>query len=192
MKVVGILALQGDFSLHAEALTNLNTSWLLVRQPADLEKVSGLIIPGGESSTLLKLMHNENWQDVFKRFCKQGKVLLGTCAGLILLAKKVEPAQHSFALLDVSVERNAYGRQIDSFMAQGKLHVRESEKSTITLTFIRAPKIIACGAKIDVLASYKNEPVWVREGNVMGATFHPEMGDDKYVHQYFIKLLKDF
>jgi 5'-phosphate synthase pdxT subunit len=178
---VGILALQGDFARHAEALGRAGLESREIRRPEGLAEVSGLILPGGESTTYLKFFEREpGWEKAIRDFAASGRPLLATCAGLILLASRVEnPAQASLGLLDVDVVRNAYGRQVDSFVGTAT----DARGASIEAVFIRAPKIARVGASVEVLAREKADPVLVRSGNVFGATFHPELSADPAVHR---------
>jgi 5'-phosphate synthase pdxT subunit len=183
-KPVGVLALQGDFEAHARALREAQAHPVEVRCAQDLDRCDGLIIPGGESTTMLKLIGLENLLGPLRAF-GQSKPIFGTCAGAILLAKEVSaPAQPSLALMDIAVERNAYGRQLDSRVAKIELNGQETEA-----VFIRAPIIRRVGAGVKVLASYQGTPVWVEQGRHMATTFHPELGANLYIHQYFTEKL---
>lgn len=182
---VGVLALQGDFALHRQALARCGVESVEVRRPEQLDEVDGLIIPGGESTTLLKLMDACGFVPALRRFHDEGKPLFGTCAGLILLARDVEnPRQPSLGFIDVAVERNAYGRQRESFEAEGRATL-EGRAIPLAMTFIRAPRIRRLGRGVEVLARHGAEPVMAREGSVLVATFHPELTDDTAVHRYF-------
>jgi pyridoxal 5'-phosphate synthase pdxT subunit len=177
---VGVLALQGDFAKHADALERAGFDSREIRRPGELESVSGLVLPGGESTTLLNFFDREGWAGPLRDFAASGKPMLATCAGLILLARKVEnPDQKSLGLLDVDVIRNAYGRQVDSFVgrAQGP------DQEEMEAVYIRAPKISRVGPNVEVLARQDGDPVWVREGNVQAATFHPELSPCSGVHR---------
>jgi pyridoxal 5'-phosphate synthase pdxT subunit len=182
--VIGILALQGNFAQHAGALDALCVPWRYVRKPSELADLQGLIIPGGESTALLKLMRPLNWLCAIRDFHANGGAIFGTCAGVILLAKRVSPHQESVGLLDIKVSRNAYGRQIDSFVAQGTLSF--SQQTPMPFVFIRAPKILSVDSSVKVLAIHNGEPVMVAQGNVLASTFHPEMSSDHRVHEYFV------
>jgi 5'-phosphate synthase pdxT subunit len=185
MKTVGVLALQGDFEAHRKALERAGASALEVRTAADLDKCDGLILPGGESTTVLKLLEQEKLIEPLQRFGQQ-KPIYGTCAGAILLAREVtHPAQPSLNLMDISVERNAYGRQIDSRIARLPI----AEDSDLEAVFIRAPVIRRSGQDVRVLARYQGDPVWVEQGRHMVTTFHPELTDDARVHRRFIEKL---
>lgn len=182
--MVGVLALQGSFSLHQKKLEELGTTVLCVRTKQELEQVSALVIPGGESTTLLKLI-DKDFGKALKERIASGLPTLATCAGAILLAKKVEnPAQESLELLDIDIVRNAYGRQLNSFIepnlhwtAQANKYCNEVSHKDETLegVFIRAPLIIRCGKDVETLIFHKNEPVLVKQRNILAATFHPEL-----------------
>jgi len=184
---IGILAIQGDYDAHAKVLERLETPHSFVRRPEDLAGLAGVILPGGESTTHLKVMQEEGLFDALKKFAKDGGAFFGTCAGAILLAKEVHgPAQDSLALLDISVLRNGYGRQLasDVHAAATKLGNHPLE-----MVFIRAPIIESVGKGVEILAEDAGHPVLVRQGKVMAATFHPELTGDSTVHEYFLKLV---
>jgi 5'-phosphate synthase pdxT subunit len=182
---VGVLALQGDYEAHGQTLRALGASVREVRRGADLADLAGLVIPGGESTTLLNLMADEPWFDALGAFHARGGAIFGTCAGAILLARRVVPDQPSLALLDAVIERNAYGRQADSFQA-----AVESDPAVGPLggLFIRAPRFREVGAGVSVLARLRGEPVAVREGQVLAATFHPELAKSTTLHRIFLDL----
>ena len=182
---IGVLALQGDFARHQAALRRASVSAAEVRKPTELSGVDGLIIPGGESTTLLTLMQAWDFFPALRAFHAAGKPIFGTCAGLILLAREVEnPSQLSLSLLDVRVGRNAYGRQRESFEATGEA-ILDGAPRPLPMVFIRAPRILQVGAGVQVLARHGGAPVLVREGPVLAAAFHPELTDDVTVHRYF-------
>lgn len=174
---IGVLALQGGFHPHVRVLEDLGHDVIEVRRAADLEGTEGIVLPGGESSVMLDLLARDpTLEDALVSRVRSGARLLATCAGLILSARAVEqPAQRSFAFLDVAVRRNAYGRQLDS-------QETRDDADRFALTLIRAPKITAVGPAVEVLATLEGEPVLVREGARIGATFHPELTDDRSVH----------
>ena len=187
---IGVLALQGDFSLHAAALARCGAQAVEVRKPEQLAGLDGLIMPGGESTTLLKLMDAWGFVPALEKFHRAGRPIFGTCAGLILLARGVEsPKQLSLGLIDVDVERNAYGRQRESFEAQGTATLRGRD-AAIEMVFIRAPRIRRTGPGVETLARHGGEPVMAREGTVLVATFHPELTDDPTVHAYFCEMVE--
>ena len=182
---IGVLALQGDFSLHARAIARCGAQAVEVRKPEQLAELDGLIIPGGESTTLLNHMRDEPWFEALRRFHAEGGVLLGTCAGAILLAREVRPPQKSLGLLDAVVERNAYGRQVDSFQARVEA---PALGGAVDGVFIRAPRLRAVGPETEVLARHEGEPVMVRQGRVVATTFHPELTVSRAVHRYTLGL----
>lgn len=184
---IGVLALQGAFEAHAKALTALGVSAKLVRTPAELADIDGLIIPGGESTTFLKFLERDGFLDALQSFVETTPTF-GTCAGAILLAKNVEnPTQKSLAALDITVERNAYGRQIDSSILTAPT---ELPGGPLEMVFIRAPRITQVGPNVETLASRDNFPVLVRERHLLAATFHPELSADLRVHQLFLDLIR--
>jgi pyridoxal 5'-phosphate synthase pdxT subunit len=165
---IGVLALQGGFAAHLEALAAADLAVSEVRTVRDLEGLGGLILPGGESTAQLRLIGRGQLEGPLRAFAASGKPILATCAGLILAARAVHPAQPSLGWLDVSVDRNAYGRQLDSFEA-------EDDSGRHRLVFIRAPKITAVGAEVEIILRLGGEPVLVRQGRVWGAAYHPEL-----------------
>ena len=190
MRRTGVLALQGDFAAHAAALRELGLDCREVRRTAELEGLEGLVIPGGESTTLLNLMADEPWFEALSRFHERGGALLGTCAGAILLAREVTGgAQATLDLIDVTVERNAYGRQVDSFEADVRLL---GSDAPLRAAFIRAPRFRRLGDGVEVLALLADEPVLVRQGRVMAATFHTELSEDRRVHDLFSRLVFEY
>ena len=185
---IGVLALQGAYDAHVKTIASLDATAKLVRLPADLEGIDGLIMPGGESTTMLKFLEQRGFFDVLKDFVHTTPTF-GTCAGVILLATDVtNPTQKSLGALDVTVERNSYGRQIDSTIlhAESKL-----PGGPLEMVFIRAPRITRTGKEVETLATRENDPVLVREGHLLAATFHPELGHDPRVHQLFLNLVRD-
>jgi 5'-phosphate synthase pdxT subunit len=178
---VAVLALQGDFEAHRRALSDVGVESLEAKRPGDLAAAAGLIIPGGESSTLWKFFEAEPWEEAFRAFAQTGRPILGTCAGAIVLAREVSnPPQKGLALVDMAVERNAYGRQVDSFIGEV---VCEALGEPLPAVFIRAPRIRRVGPGVEVLALHGGEPVLVRQGNVVAATFHPELTADRRLHR---------
>jgi 5'-phosphate synthase pdxT subunit len=187
---IGVLALQGDFGLHARALEKCGVEAVEVRKPLELDEVDGLVMPGGESTTLLKLMDAWDFVPALEKFHSEGKPIFGTCAGLIILAREVEsPKQFSLGLIDVTVERNAYGRQRESFEAHGTAKL-DGQAIPLEMFFIRAPRIRRVGPGVEVLAEHGGEPVMARQDRVLVATFHPELTDTTTVHQYFCDLVR--
>jgi pyridoxal 5'-phosphate synthase pdxT subunit len=178
---IGVLALQGDFEAHRKAIERAGGEAVEVRTAEDLAQVDGLIIPGGESTTMLKLLHQEDLFEPLRRF-GQKKPMFGTCAGAILMASEVvNPEQESLGLMDTTVERNGYGRQIDSRIANIEVEGKSAEA-----VFIRAPIIRRVGPGARVLATYLDQPVLVEEGRHMAATFHPELGEADGIHRRFV------
>jgi 5'-phosphate synthase pdxT subunit len=185
-KKIGILALQGDVSLHARALQTAGMQAILVKRPAELKGLDGLVIPGGESTALLRLAEPVGLLRAITAYARAGGNIFGTCAGAIILASSVtNPVQPSLGLLDITLERNGYGRQLDSTEATGQGHSPLNNRE-IPLTFIRAPRITATGKTVEILASYRDEPVLVRQANIMAATFHPELDADMTVYTYWL------
>ncbi len=183
LPLIGVLALQGDFEAHQKAFDRAGAVAVQVRTAAELERLAGLVIPGGESTTMLKLLHGENLIEPLRRFGRT-RPIFGTCAGAILLARQVtHPEQESLALMDIDVERNGYGRQLDSHVAT----LEDAEGGPLEAVFIRAPIIRRAGAGVRVLARYQGDPVLVEEGLHMAATFHPELTADGRVHRWFVK-----
>ena len=186
---IGVLALQGDFHLHRKALERCGATGVEVRKPEELEGLDGLIIPGGESTTLLKLVDEWGFVPALKQFNASGRPIFGTCAGLILIASEVEsPRQFSLGFIDATVERNAYGRQRESFEEHGVASL-DGRSVPVEMVYIRAPRIRRLGSHVDVLAARDGEPVMAREGSVLVATFHPELTDDPTVHRYFCAMV---
>jgi len=187
---IGVLALQGDFAMHAKALARCGAEAVEIRKPEQLADIDGLIMPGGESTTLLKLMHEWGFVPALAQFHAEGQPIFGTCAGLILLARDVDnPSQFSLGFIDVGVERNAYGRQRESFEAHGTATL-DGRAAPVEMVFIRAPRIRRVGPGVETLATWKDEPVMARQGSVLVATFHPELTDDRTVHEYFCQMVR--
>lgn len=192
MKKVGVLALQGDFAAHAAALERAAAEAVFVRDAEQLDGIDGLVIPGGESTTMLKLMHYDGLLEPLARFGRE-KPIFGTCAGAILLASEVScPSQESLALLDIGVERNGYGRQVDSRVTRISPEAEFVERTgagKLEAVFIRAPIIRRVGQGVNVLARYQGDPVLVEQGRHLVATFHPELTSDSRVHALFLEKL---
>ena len=181
---IGVLAIQGDYAAHAEALAESGAIPVEIRKPEELAGLAGLVLPGGESTTILRFLGKRHFFEALKEYCDSHPVF-GTCAGAILLAREVlNPPQRSLGLLDATVERNAYGRQIDSAIltAQTKL-----VGGPLEMVFIRAPRIVEIGPDVEILASREGSPALVRQGTVMAATFHPELSKDRRVHRLFVE-----
>jgi 5'-phosphate synthase pdxT subunit len=195
--IIGVLALQGDFDAHRRRLEELGAQVVLVKKPEQLDQIEGLVIPGGESGTFLKLLGDAGFEKL-KQFVHT-KPTFGTCAGAILLASDVEnPSQAGLGALNIRIRRNAYGRQIDSSIREGKFindlthHLNRStahDGSPLEMVFIRAPKNVHVGQGVEVLATEGSDPVVVRQGSAMAATFHPELSDDPRIHQAFLDLV---
>ena len=181
----GVLALQGDFAAHAAAFRDAGTGAREVRRVSELDGLAGLMIPGGESTTLLNLMRDEPWFEALRAFHARGGVVAGTCAGAILLSRDVRPSQPSLGLLDAVIERNAFGRQVDSFEARVDA---EAPLGPLDAVFIRAPRFRALFPEVEVLGRYAGEPVLVRQGRVVAATFHPELTGSRALHHYLARL----
>ena len=182
---IGVLALQGDFDAHRRRLEELGTEVVLVKKPEQLDEIDGLVIPGGESSTFLKLLGEEGFAKL--RDFVRLKPTFGTCAGAILLATEVEnPKQAGLGALDITVRRNAYGRQVDSSIREGRFL-----SDPIEMVFIRAPKFERVGEGVEVVATEGDDPVMVRKGKTLAATFHPELSNDPRIHRYFLELIAD-
>ena len=188
-KRVGILALQGDFEAHAKALERAGAEPVLVRTADELKRIDGLVLPGGESTTMLKLINFMDLKEPLREFARE-KPVFGTCAGAILLAKEVQnPAQESFGVIDLTVERNGYGRQIDSRVASIQPNADFQTRAgagDVEAVFIRAPIIRRTGPGVRVLAQYEGDPVLVEQGRHLVATFHPELTQDSRVHKLFL------
>jgi 5'-phosphate synthase pdxT subunit len=192
MTRIGVLALQGDFAAHDRMLGGLGVEAAEVRQPHQLEDLSGLVLPGGESTTLLNLMQDGPWFEELRKYHERGGAILATCAGAILLSREVRnPQQRSLGLLDAVIRRNGYGRQVDSFEAELKV---EGYDGPLHAVFIRAPRFLKLGPGVDVLArlggepAESAEPVLVRQGRILAGTFHPELTADSRLHRQFVEL----
>ena len=183
---IGILAVQGDFEAHAAMLKELGVETVEVRTPADLEGCDGLILPGGESTTQLQFLQEEGLAEAISKFAERGGAIFGTCAGAILLATDVQhPKQDSLHLLDMTVIRNGYGRQIASDVVSGCTTLK---KEPMEMVFIRGPIIERAGPGVRVLAEYAGKPALVQHEHILAATFHPELTDDTTVHKHFLRL----
>jgi pyridoxal 5'-phosphate synthase pdxT subunit len=190
MPRVGVLALQGDFAAHGKVLDELGVEWQLVKTPGELAQVQGLIIPGGESTTLLKLMAPIAMRPALAQFHAEERPIFGTCAGLILLAQEtIRPQQESLGFINIVAERNAYGRQIDSFISLGTPLVEDLGPAPLDMVFIRAPKIVELRDGVTALAMWKDEIVLARQGSVLVSSFHPELTAGRRVHRYFLDMI---
>lgn len=186
--LIGVLAIQGDFAAHVRALRRIGANAVEIRRAADIGAADGLIIPGGESTTMLRFIEEENVAASITAFARQGKPMFGTCAGAILLAREVyNPAQASLGLIDIGIERNGYGRQADSFIAEVETPI---EGGSLEAMFIRAPRIKRVGPDVEVFASLNGEPVLVRERNILAATFHPELTRDDRMHRLLVEMVR--
>jgi 5'-phosphate synthase pdxT subunit len=182
---IGVLAVQGDFAAHRKRLEELGAEVVLVRKPEELDEIEGLIIPGGESGAFLRILGEEGMNKL--REFVGVKPTFGTCAGAIMLAKEItNPAQDGLGAIDISIRRNAYGRQIDSSIREGRFN-----GDPVEMVFIRAPKIEKLGPGVEVIATEGADPVAVRQGKTMAATFHPELSDDPRIHQAFLDLVRN-
>ena len=189
-KVIGILALQGDFAVHASMLDQIGVPWKLVKHVRDFAGIDALILPGGETTTMLKFMTERKIGDAIKAFANENKPIFGTCAGAILMAKEVvNPEQDRLGLMDISIERNAYGRQVDSSVRKGECP--ELSDHPVEMVFIRAPIIRRVGEGVKVLGRSDELPVLVEQGNLLAATFHPELTEDETIHRYFLTKITD-
>ena len=184
---IGVLAVQGNYAAHALALEEAGAEPVEVRKPEELAGLDGLVLPGGESTTMLKFLERRGFFESLEKFCAS-KPVFGTCAGVILLAREVvNPAQRSLGLLDAVVERNAYGRQNESSIEMAETKLRGG---LMEMVFIRAPRIVKPGTGVEVLAEREGFPVLVRQGNLLAATFHPELSEDRRVHRAFVEMVK--
>jgi|694.fasta_scaffold63407_6 5'-phosphate synthase pdxT subunit len=187
---IGVLALQGAFAAHAAALQRLGASTAEVRVAVDLEQCDALVLPGGESTTMSQLLETSQLFDPLAKRIAAGMPVFGTCAGMILLSRGIadgRPDQRSFAALDIDVQRNGFGRQLDSFETEIDVHGLDRAFHAV---FIRAPRISRVGSEIETLATHGGEPVLVRSKTVMAASFHPELADDDRVHQLFLNMVQ--
>lgn len=191
---VAVLALQGDFEKHIQVLTGLGADAYGARLPDDIKKADAIVLPGGESTTIGKLMQRYGLDAEIKAAATAGKPIYGTCAGLIMLATEIESdtaergGQPTLGLLDITVARNAFGRQVDSF--ETDLSVPAIGDDPVHAVFIRAPIVTRTGTGVDVLATYHDDIVFVQQGNLLGTSFHPELGDDNRIHRYFLSLVR--
>ncbi|WP_127596245.1 pyridoxal 5'-phosphate synthase glutaminase subunit PdxT [Paenibacillus lautus] len=185
---VGVLALQGAVAEHIRSITLAGAEGVPIKKVEQLDSIDGLIIPGGESTTIGKLMRKYDFMDAIRQFSAQGKPIFGTCAGLIVLAERIQGDEEAhLKLMDITVARNAFGRQRESF--ETDLHVKGIEE-TVRAVFIRAPLILEVGAGVEVLSTYKDEIVTARQGHLLAASYHPELTDDYRLHQYFVEMVR--
>jgi 5'-phosphate synthase pdxT subunit len=183
----GVLALQGDWAAHSAILRELGAHTRPVRTAADLASVDALVIPGGESSAMLRLMEPENLARRIRDRIAAGMAVLATCAGVILLAEHIQPPQEGLAVLGVDVARNAYGRQVHSTVAEIVLAEELGNPLRMEGVFIRAPRIVHVSSEVTVLGRWRDDPVLIRQGRILGATFHPELSTDRRIHEMFMK-----
>jgi 5'-phosphate synthase pdxT subunit len=186
--LIGVLAIQGNYASHAQALTESGAQAVEIRKPDQLTGLDGLILPGGESTTMLKFLDKHGFFEALVEFCGK-KPVFGTCAGAILLAREVlNPPQRSLGVLDAIVERNAYGRQIDSSILTAQTAL---DGGPLEMVFIRAPRITATGAAVEILAERDGFPTLVRQGALLAATFHPELSADRRIHRLFVQIVAE-
>jgi 5'-phosphate synthase pdxT subunit len=182
--LIGVLAIQGNFASHASALSEAGADPVEIRKPDQLAGLDGLVLPGGESTTMLRFLDKHRFFEALQEFCSH-KPIFGTCAGAILLAREVlNPKQRSLGLLDAAIERNAYGRQIDSAIVTAETSL---PGGPLEMVFIRAPRIVETGEGVEVLAKREGFPTLVRQGRILAATFHPELSHDRRVHRHFVE-----
>jgi len=188
---VGVLALQGAFREHIKSLEKCGVSTVEIKSPDQLDDIDALIIPGGESTTIRKLLEKYKFRSRLDKFYKDYKPIFVTCAGLVLIAKNIKGEGMGLSYIDVDVERNAYGRQIDSFEELLNINLDGSQNGRkFNSIFIRAPKILNVGEKVEILGKFGQEAVLIRENNIIASTFHPELTDDLRIHRYFISMIK--
>ena len=189
---IGILALQGDFAEHINIIDKLGIQPIEIRQPAQLEALDGLIIPGGESTTMLKLMHSYNLFQPIKELANNGLPIMGTCAGMVLLGKKVSnPDMNTLSLMDIEVKRNAFGRQLDSF--ETKIAIPLLGDKPFPAVFIRAPLIDSAGPDVNIIGRLPdNKIVAALQGNILALSFHPELSNDSRIHRYFLEIVASY
>ncbi|MEA2015202.1 MAG: pyridoxal 5'-phosphate synthase glutaminase subunit PdxT [Actinomycetota bacterium] len=190
---VGVLSLQGAFREHIEKIKKCGAGAVEIKFPGQLRSIDGLIIPGGESTTIKKLLKQYNFRKALDKFYNEGRPIFGTCAGLVLVSENIEGEDKGMGYINIDVKRNAYGRQIDSFEEVVSINFsRTGQDKNFRAIFIRAPKILRTGSNVKVIAEINGEPVLVRYKNVMAGTFHPELSDDLRVHEYFLNMIKNY
>jgi len=186
---IGVLALQGAFREHINSLKKCGVNAQEIKYPNQLKNIDGLIIPGGESTTISKLINKYDFKTYLDEYYHSGKAIYGTCAGLILVAKKIKNEDFGLGYIDVEVERNSYGRQIDSF--EEYVWLKFDNEKKFKAIFIRAPRIISAGPEVEILSKINNDIILARQKNTLVSTFHPELGDDLRIHEYFLKMVLD-
>jgi 5'-phosphate synthase pdxT subunit len=186
---IGVLGVQGDVREHVETLHKLGVETLIVKLPEQLDMVDGLILPGGESTTMVRILKEMDMVEKLVERINEGLPVFATCAGVILLAKRIENySQEKLGVLDITVERNAYGRQVESF--ETFVEIPAVGKDPFRAIFIRAPRIVETGKNVEILATYDYDPVLVKEEKILACTFHPELTDDLRLHRYFLEMVK--
>lgn len=188
---VGVLGLQGDVREHVAALDRAGATPVVVKHPSELDEVAGLVLPGGESTTIAKLLNRFGFIDPIKARAADGMSMYGTCAGMILMASRISGEQevpYRLGILDVTVRRNAYGRQVDSFETTLQL---PDDEIPFPATFIRAPVVEQAGPEVEVMAEHEGRPVLVRQGHLMASSFHPEMNEDDRIHRIFLESIEE-
>ncbi len=192
MMTIGVLALQGNFAKHIEMLSNLSVHTIEVKKPEDLDKCDGLIIPGGESTVIFRQMNFIKLNEKLVEFGEK-KPIFGTCAGLILMSSEIiSSPMKPFGFLDIKVERNGFGRQVESFRDNVQIYLNaKKQAASFPAIFIRAPRIKSCEPAVEVLAEYNGEPILIKQGHHLGASFHPELTTDTSIHRYFISLVQN-
>jgi 5'-phosphate synthase pdxT subunit len=191
MKKIGVLAIQGAFREHRQALENLGAAVKEVRSRQDLEGIQGLIIPGGESTAIGKQLEIDDFGETIVQMSRQGFPVFGTCAGMILLSRRIaESKQYSLGLMDTLVRRNAFGRQIASFEAD--IPIKGLAGKDLRAVFIRAPYVLEAGPQVEILGEYSGKIVFVRQDNLLASAFHPELTDDLRVHQFFLDMVDQY
>lgn len=186
---IGVLALQGAVAEHIRMITLAGAEGVVVKRPSQLEEIDGIIIPGGESTTIGKLMRTYGFIDTLREFSAQGKPIFGTCAGLIVIANQIEgQSEAHLELMNMKVARNAFGRQRESFEADLPI---QGVEETVRAVFIRAPIVLEVGPEVDVLSEYQGQIVAARQGHLLAASFHPELTDDYRMHAYFLKMVEE-
>lgn len=187
---IGVLGIQGDIREHVMMLNNLGVNAVVVKTPKDLEDLDGLVIPGGESTTIWNLMEKKDLIEPLRRKIEKGLAVYGTCAGMIVLSKGIEnyPNQKTLGVIDITVRRNAYGRQVDSFEVD--LEIPVLGERSFRAVFIRAPMIVRVGKDVEVLARHGETPVMVKQGKILVSSFHPELTEDTRIHEYFLKIVE--